>query len=124
LAALSPSQAGWYNGAKLAEANETMNGCCASSGEGPACGEKLQRALRAALARARELIAEGNKRRLTLRSPDDRLRVEMPLTLGALLGSLLVLFAPLWALLGAAAAALARVRVHVTPAEGGEQERR
>ena len=101
-----------------------MNGCCASGGEGPACGDKLQRALQTALARARELIAEGNRRRLTLRSPDDRLRVEMPLTLGALLGSLLVLFAPLWALLGAAAAALARVRVQVTPAEGGEEEPR
>jgi hypothetical protein len=63
--------------------------------------------------RVKELIAEGNVRRLILRTQDDKLILEIPLTAGALLGGAVTLFAPVLAALGALAALIARIKVQI-----------
>jgi hypothetical protein len=70
--------------------------------------------------RVKELVAEGNVRRLILRTQDDRLILEIPLTAGAVVGGVVTLFAPLLAALGALAALLARVKVQVVRSEGDD----
>ena len=63
--------------------------------------------------KATELLAEGNVRRLILRTPDGQLLLEIPLVAGAVVGGVITLFAPLLAILGAAASVLARVKVEI-----------
>ncbi|RIK37395.1 MAG: hypothetical protein DCC55_24470 [Chloroflexi bacterium] len=70
--------------------------------------------------RVKELVAEGNVRRLILRTQDDKLILEIPLTAGAVVGGVVTLFAPLLAALGALAALLARVKVQIERSEGGD----
>jgi hypothetical protein len=61
----------------------------------------------------KEWIAEGNVRRLILRTPDDGLVLEIPLMAGAVVGGVLTIFAPLLAVLGAIASVLAHVKVEI-----------
>jgi hypothetical protein len=68
--------------------------------------------------RVKELIAEGNVRRLILRTQDDKLIMEIPLTAGAVFGGVVTLFAPLLAALGALAALIARVKVQIVRSDG------
>ncbi|MCL4861394.1 MAG: DUF4342 domain-containing protein [Caldilineaceae bacterium] len=63
--------------------------------------------------RIKELVAEGNVRRLILRTQDDKLIMEIPLTAGAVVGGVVTLFVPLLAALGALAALIARVKVQI-----------
>jgi len=63
------------------------------------------------------LIAEGNVRWLILRTQDDKLIMEIPLTAGAVFGSVVTLFAPLLAGLGALAALIAHVKVQIVRAD-------
>ena len=72
--------------------------------------------------RVKELIAEGNVRRLILRTQEDKLILEIPLTAGAVVGGVLTLFAPLLAALGALAALVARVKVQIVRSESGEDK--
>ena len=67
--------------------------------------------------RTRELIAEGNVRRLIIRTPDDEKLLEVPLTTGVVLGGAFTLLAPFLAALGAMAALLTRVRVEIVRTE-------
>jgi hypothetical protein len=67
--------------------------------------------------RVKELITEGNVRRLILRTQDDKLILEIPLTAGAVFGGVVTLFAPLVAALGALAALIARIKVQIVRAE-------
>jgi hypothetical protein len=67
--------------------------------------------------RVKELIAEGNVRRLILRTQDDKLIMEIPLTAGAVFGGVVTLFAPLLAALGALAALIARIKVQIVRTE-------
>jgi DNA-binding Lrp family transcriptional regulator len=69
--------------------------------------------------RVKELIEQGNVRRLIIRNPDDRILLEIPLTIGVVAGSALALFMPVWAALGAMAALVARVKVEVVREEPG-----
>jgi hypothetical protein len=62
-------------------------------------------------------IAEGNVRRLILRTPDDSMVLEIPLVTGAVVGGVLTIFAPLLAVLGAIASVLAHVKVEVVRVE-------
>jgi len=59
------------------------------------------------------LIAEGNVRKLRLRSRNDDVVLEVPLTAGAVVGGVVVLAAPWLAILGALAGLLAKVRIEV-----------
>jgi hypothetical protein len=63
--------------------------------------------------RVKEVIKAGNVRKVILRTPDDKLLLEIPLTAGAVAGSVVVLIAPVLAALGAMAALLAKVKVQV-----------
>jgi hypothetical protein len=67
--------------------------------------------------RTKELIAEGNVRRLIIRNPDGEKLLEVPLTTGVVVGGAFTLLAPVLAALGAMAALLARVKVEVVRAE-------
>ena len=61
----------------------------------------------------KKLIAQGNVRRLILRKENDEVLMEIPLTAGVAAGSILTIFAPVLAALGAMAALLARVKIQV-----------
>jgi diacylglycerol kinase family enzyme len=67
--------------------------------------------------RTKELIAEGNVRRLIIRTQDDEKLLEVPLTAGVAVGGALTLLAPVLAALGAMAALLARVKVEIVRTE-------
>jgi diacylglycerol kinase family enzyme len=67
--------------------------------------------------RTKELIAEGNVRRLIIRNQDDEKLLEVPLTTGVVVGGAFTLLAPILAALGAMAALLARVKVDVVRTE-------
>jgi len=71
--------------------------------------------------RVKELVAEGNVRRLILRTHDDKLLMEIPLTTGAVVGGVVTLIAPLLAALGALAALLARLKVQIVRTEDGAE---
>lgn len=70
--------------------------------------------------RIKELVAEGNVRRLILRTQDDKLIMEIPLTAGAVVGGVVTLFVPLLAALGALAALIARVKVQIVRSVGDD----
>lgn len=72
--------------------------------------------------RVKELVAEGNVRRLILRTQDDKLIMEIPLTAGAVVGGVVTVFAPLLAALGALAALVAHVKVQIVRTEDEEDE--
>lgn len=63
--------------------------------------------------RIKSLIQEGNVRRLIIRDQEGRTLLEVPLTIGAAAGGVLLVFAPLWAGLGAIGALLMKVRLEV-----------
>ncbi len=63
--------------------------------------------------RIEELVKAGNVRRVILRTPDDKLLLEIPLTAGAVAGGVVVMVAPVLAALGAMAALLAKVKIQV-----------
>ena len=59
------------------------------------------------------LISEGNVRRLRVRSVNDDVVIEVPLTASALVGGVVVLAAPWLVLLGGLAGLVARVKIDV-----------
>jgi hypothetical protein len=61
----------------------------------------------------RELIQRGNVRRIVVSSPEGRVYMEIPLTVGVLAGSAMLFFTPLLAALGAIGALLVRVRIEI-----------
>jgi hypothetical protein len=65
------------------------------------------------LAKIKELIHEGNIRRIILKDKEGRTLIEMPLTLGVV-GAILV---PVWAAIGAIAALVAEATIVVEKTE-------
>lgn len=65
------------------------------------------------LAEINKLIAEGNVRKLIVKTDDDRIFLTIPLTAGAVAGGVLTLGAPWLALLAAVAGLVARVKIEV-----------
>lgn len=65
------------------------------------------------LERVKELIAEGNVRRLRISAQDGPMIVEIPLSVGAVLGGVVTLAAPLLAILGVFAALVSRVKIEI-----------
>jgi hypothetical protein len=72
--------------------------------------------------RTKELIEEGNVRRLIIRNSDDEKLLEVPLTTGVVVGGAFTLLAPVLAALGAMAALLARVKVEIVRTERKAEE--
>lgn len=63
--------------------------------------------------RVKELIREGNVRRLIIKKPDGSLLIEIPLTAGVAVGGAFTILAPVLAALGAMAALLVKVKVEI-----------
>ena len=63
--------------------------------------------------KVKELIAQGNVRRLIIRKPSDEVLFEIPLTAGVAVGGAAILLAPVLAAVGALAAVLAEVKIQV-----------
>jgi len=61
----------------------------------------------------KEIVAEGNVRRLIFRAPDDKVLLEITMTAGAVLGGVMVLSAWWLAAIAAIAALAGRIRVEV-----------
>jgi len=61
------------------------------------------------VSKIKELIHEGNVRRITIRNEDGRTLIEVPLTIGVV-GAVLV---PVWAAIGAVAALVANCSIEV-----------
>src|SRR3712207_4161179 len=75
--------------------------------------------------RTKELINEGNVRRLIIRNQDDEVLLEVPLTTGVAVGGVVTLVAPVLAALGALAALLTHVKVEIVRTrrnESGEED--
>ena len=63
--------------------------------------------------RVKDLIAEGNVRRLIIRNAEDKILLEIPLTAGVAVGGVVTLLSPVLAALGALAALIAHCKVQV-----------
>ena len=63
--------------------------------------------------RTKEIIEEGNVRRLIIRNEEDEVLLEVPLTAGVVVGGAVTIVAPVLAALGALAALLTHVKIEV-----------
>lgn len=72
--------------------------------------------------RVKELMAEGNVRRLIIRKPSGEALLEIPLTAGVAVGGVFTVMAPILAALGALAALLAEVKVEIVHAGDPPQD--
>jgi len=71
---------------------------------------------------AKELIEEGNVRRLIIRNQDDEVLLEVPLTTGVAVGGAVTIVAPVLAALGALAALLTHAKIEVVRARKDETD--
>ncbi len=69
------------------------------------------------LTEVNRLIAEGNVRKLVIRSDDGQVFLTVPLTAGAVAGGIVTLGAPWLAILAAVAGLVAKVRIEITRAQ-------
>ena len=79
--------------------------------------EEIEMAGSQLVEQVKQWLAEGNGRRLILRTPDNSLHLEIPLVAGAVVGGVVTFFAPLLAVVGAIASVLARVKVEIVRVE-------
>jgi hypothetical protein len=84
--------------------------------------EEIQIAANELVDRVKELVEEGNVRRLIIRTPNDEILLEIPLTAGVAVGGVMTVFAPVLVALGAMAALLTVVKIQIirTKDEGEE----
>jgi hypothetical protein len=75
--------------------------------------EQIEIAASDLVERTKELIEEGNVRRLIIRNQDDEVLMEVPLTAGVVVGGAVTIVAPVLAALGALAALLTYVKIEV-----------
>lgn len=111
-------------GAPVVVTNEPTTGEVQSNGAPPASAtteqtwrEEIELAGSQLVERVKELIAEGNVRNLILRTADDKVMLEIPLTAGVAVGGVITLVSPVLAALGALAALLAHVKVEIVREE-------
>lgn len=79
--------------------------------------EELEVAGSQLVERVRELIEEGNVRRLIIRNPEGKTLIEIPLTVGAVAGGALIIFYPVLAGLAAIGGLLWRVKIEIVREE-------
>ena len=72
--------------------------------------------------KTKELIEEGNVRRLIIRNQEDEVLLEVPLTAGVVVGGAVTIVAPVLAALGALAALLTHVKIEVVRASKGQSD--
>jgi len=66
-----------------------------------------------AVERIKELVEEGNIRKIVLKKENGEVLFELPMTAGVLAGGAVTLVAPVIAAIGAAAAFLAHVKIEI-----------
>ena len=69
------------------------------------------------VAKIKELVHEGNIRRISLKDKEGKPLIEVPLTIGVAGAVAGVLVAPVWAAIGAIAAMVARMKIVVERVE-------
>ena len=89
--------------------------------EGRTWTEEIEVAGTELIDRIKELVKAGNVRRVILRTPDNKLLLEIPLTAGAVAGGMVVLIAPVLAALGAMAALLVKVKIQVVRTDNADR---
>ena len=72
--------------------------------------------------KVKELLQEGNVRRLIIRNPDGNVLFEIPLTAGVAVGGILAFTAPILASIGAMAALIANFKVEVIRTDGEPED--
>lgn len=72
--------------------------------------------------RVKELVDEGNVRRLIIRTSDDRTLLEIPLTAGVAVGSVVTILTPVLAAVGALAALLTNVKLQIVRLNTEDEE--
>ena len=84
--------------------------------------EELEIAASELVDRVKELIAEGNVRRLIIRKPSGEILIEIPLTAGVAVGGAFTIIAPVLAALGAMAALLVKVKIEVIRTRDNDED--
>ena len=72
--------------------------------------------------RVKDLVAEGNVRRLIIRNANDEVLIEVPLTPAVVAGGLATVFNPVLAALGTLAALIARLKIEIVRMEEIDEE--
>jgi hypothetical protein len=72
--------------------------------------------------RTKEIIEEGNVRRIIIRNEEDEVLLEVPLTAGVVVGGAVTIVAPVLAALGALAALLTHVKIEVVRTREDESD--
>src|SRR5215212_7295528 len=87
--------------------------------------EQIEIAASDLVERTKELIEEGNVRRIIIRNEENEVLMEVPLTAGVVVGGAVTIVAPVLAALGALAALLSQVKIEVvrTKRDGTEGDR-
>jgi Domain of unknown function (DUF4342) len=85
--------------------------------------EQIEIAASELVDRTKELIEEGNVRRLIIRNQEDEVLLEVPLTTGVAVGGVVTLIAPVLAALGAMAALLTHVKVEIVRTRKDQSEK-
>lgn len=93
----------------------TQESAAAEPKQGRSTTEEFRVSGEAVLAKVRELVHEGNVRRITIKNDDGKVLIEIPLTLGVI-GTVLL---PVWAAIGAIAALAANLTIAVERSDGG-----
>jgi hypothetical protein len=75
--------------------------------------EELEVAGNQLVGRIKELVEEGNVRRLIIKNVNDEVLLEIPLTIGAAIGGAIAIMTPVWAAVGALAALVIRVKIEI-----------
>ena len=70
----------------------------------------------------KDLIQEGNVRRLIIRTSDDKTLLEIPLTAGMAVGGVVTILTPVLAALGALAALVVNVKLQVVRLDARDEE--
>ena len=72
--------------------------------------------------RIKELVAEGNVRRLIIRKPDGESLLEIPLTAGVAVGGVVTIMTPVLAAIGALAALIKDFRLEIVRTDEGHAD--
>jgi len=84
--------------------------------------EQIEIAASELVKRTKELIEEGNVRRLIIRNQEDEVLLEVPLTAGVAVGGVVTLIAPVLAALGVMATLLTHVKVEIVRIKQSESD--
>ena len=84
--------------------------------------EQIEIAASELVGKTKELIEEGNVRRLIIRNQDGEVLLEVPLSAGVAVGGAVTLVAPVLAALGALAALLTHVKIEIVRTRRNESD--